>query len=191
MTRIARTAEQIEADGASPRSAAQQAQVEAWLASHEGKTIEEAIAADEIDAGAADGFMTATRQRAASVKTDGRSLSERFVDAMKQDAWDRAKQERAERSRLNVLIHGLESRHGLGEIVKLGDDYVVEVRDGGRTYDSLWTTVVNGEKTFHHHATQEAAILHLIARRHDSNPNTSACAAFYAGRILGLPETNA
>lgn len=61
MIRIARTAEQIEADGANPRSAAQQAQLESWLASHDGKSVTEAIAADEIDAYAADGFMTASR----------------------------------------------------------------------------------------------------------------------------------
>lgn len=56
----ARTVEQIEADGANPRSAAQQAQMERWLASHDGASIPQALAADEVDAYAADGFMTAS-----------------------------------------------------------------------------------------------------------------------------------
>lgn len=60
MARTARTAEQIQADGASPNSAAQQAQIEAWRAGHDGRTIQEAIDADQIDAYAADGFMTAS-----------------------------------------------------------------------------------------------------------------------------------
>ena len=64
-TVVPRTAAQIEADGANPRSAAQQAQLETWMAGHgilgHVGVTDLAIRVDEIDAYAADGFMTSTR----------------------------------------------------------------------------------------------------------------------------------
>jgi hypothetical protein len=62
MTNQARTAEQIIADGARPEAAAQQAQLERWISGHEQERpaddYVDYIVRDEIDAYAADGFMS-------------------------------------------------------------------------------------------------------------------------------------
>lgn len=71
------------------------------------------------------------------------------------------------------------------EIVKLGDDYLAKV-EGGTV--PMWTFVVNGKPTSWRYENQEDAILHLIAARYDSNPNSNYAAAHYAGRVLGRPD---
>lgn len=53
-----------------------------------------------------------------------------------------------------------------------------------------WTFVVAGKTSHWRHDRQEEAILHLIAARYDSNDSTSWNAAFFAGRVLGLPADN-
>lgn len=108
----------------------------------------------------------------------------------RRDAAAEQVQERADEScKVAEIVLGTGSHLGrerVGDVVKLGDDYLVQVmRNRSNT---TWTTVVGGERSSWHYHTQEAAILHLIARRHDDNPNSNASAAFYAGRVLGLPK---
>jgi hypothetical protein len=70
------------------------------------------------------------------------------------------------------------------------DVYVVEVL-GKDPDDPMWTTVVHGESDrmlFSGDAARWTAILHAIAQIH-SGSDSHATAAFYAGRVLGLPET--
>lgn len=113
-----------------------------------------------------------------------KTFAERQVEAAVEQARERV----AERDRVEKIVFGSRSaalRERMGEIVRLGDDYVVEVIKPGRT---TWTFVVNGQSSSWHHDTQERAILHLIAQRRDGNPNSNAHAAFYAGRVLGIPE---
>jgi hypothetical protein len=118
--------------------------------------------------------------------TARKSIQERLRDAAVEQAQERA----AERRRVEEIVFGsrsFDSSERIGDIVKLGDDYVVEVERTG--HDTTWTTVVAGKRSSWHHHTQEAAVLHLIARRYDDNPNSNAQAAFYAGRVLGIPQS--
>ncbi|MEU7978302.1 hypothetical protein AB0B63_07190 [Micromonospora sp. NPDC049081] len=80
------------------------------------------------------------------------------------------------------------SRKRVTDVITLGADHLVEVTDGDTV---LWTFVIDGKPTSWRHHTQEEAILHLIASRHDSNDSASANAAFYAGRVLGIPAAEA
>jgi hypothetical protein len=95
---------------------------------------------------------------------------------------------RAEKRRVAEIVLGPNPpiRRHLSEVIKLGDDYLIQVRDGNEP--PTWTTVVNGKRSIWLFPTQEEALLHLIARRGDDDENTSANAAHYAGRVLGLPE---
>lgn len=116
-----------------------------------------------------------------------KSIEERMRDAAVEQQRERA----AERRNVEKIVLGersFDSRERLGEIVNLGGDYVVEVGKTG--HDTTWTTVVAGKRTSWHHHTQEAAILHLIARRYDDNDNSNHQAAFYAGRVLGITATD-
>jgi hypothetical protein len=111
---------------------------------------------------------------------------------IQQDAVNAEARERAdERSRVEEIVIGkISNRHRgsgrLGEIVRLGADYLAEVIHGD---EITWTTVIGGKSGMWHHPTQEHAILHLIAQRYDANSNSNVSAAFYAGRVLGLPES--
>jgi hypothetical protein len=107
-----------------------------------------------------------------------------LLDRLRDAAVEQVREQQAEHRRIEKLVLGRDSRDRVTDLVKLGDDYVVEVtaRNGAIT----WTTVVNGEKTPYHHERQEDAVLHLIARRYDDNPNTNVNAACYAGRVLGV-----
>lgn len=106
-----------------------------------------------------------------------------MLDRLRDAAVEQVREQQAEHRRISDLVLGSDSRDRVTDLVKLGDDYMVEVtaRNGAIT----WTTVVNGEKTSFHHERQEDAVLHLIARRYDENPNTNIQAAFYASRVLG------
>jgi ABC-type uncharacterized transport system permease subunit len=113
-----------------------------------------------------------------------------FLDRQKDAALADLREQQAERARVADIVLGKNgSRSHVTEVIKLGNDYVVEVtaRDGK---SSTWTTVVNGERGYFHHLRQEGAILHLIASRYDSNANSNTQAAFYAGRVLGIPATD-
>lgn len=116
-----------------------------------------------------------------------------FLDRMKDAAYQRDQEQLAAHRRVRTLVLGEKNPFGsrIGDIVKLGDDYVVEVikRDKETGEDkSTWTTVVGGKaRSFHFH-TQEQAVLHLIARRYNDDDNSNHHAAFYAGRVLGIPD---
>lgn len=111
-----------------------------------------------------------------------KSIQERMRDAAVEQQQERF----AEHRKVTEIVLGSNrARRRVGEIVKLGDDYVVEVEDRDII---TWTTVVGGNGTPMHHHTQEMAVLDLIARRHDPNPSSTAAAAFYAGRVLGINQ---
>lgn len=107
-------------------------------------------------------------------------------------AAERVRKEHEEHSLVAELVLGKDSsRRGryVEQFVKLGEDYLVLVKGGFSDPNGLmWTFVVNGEANHWYHRTQEEAILHLIAARHDKNPNSNGQAAFYAGRVLGVRE---
>lgn len=113
--------------------------------------------------------------------TDAHTL---ILDRMREAALTQVREQQAEMRRVEQLVLGDNSRDRVTELTKLGDDYVVEVRQPNGCI--TWTTVVDGEKTPFRHERQEDAVLHLIARRYDDNPNTSLDAAYYAGRVLGV-----
>lgn len=110
-----------------------------------------------------------------------------FLDRRKDAALAEIRERGAEHRRIEEIVLAGNSRNRVTEVIRLEGDYLAQVegRDGATT----WTTVVNGERSTWHHHTQEEAILHLIARRYDPNPNSNASAAFYAGRVLGIPQT--
>lgn len=115
------------------------------------------------------------------------------ITAIQYDAAaNRIREESKEHSLVAELILGKDSsRRGryVEQFVKLGEDYLVLVKGGFSDPNGLmWTFVVNGEANHWYHRTQEEAILHLIAARHDKNPNSNGQAAFYAGRVLGVRE---
>lgn len=108
-----------------------------------------------------------------------------FLDRQRDAALAEMAEQQAERSRIAALVLGASrGRRHVADLVKLGDDYLVEVTNGD---DTKWTTVVNGKDSIWYHPRQEDAILYLIARRYDDSDNASQAAAFYAGRVLGVP----
>lgn len=105
------------------------------------------------------------------------------IDLMKEAAYERWQQESAERREVEKVILGERPvRARIGEMVKLGDDYAVQVIRGD---EATWTTVVGGKRSPFHHLTQELAVLHLIARRHEERGADTA--VIYAARVLGIP----
>jgi hypothetical protein len=108
-----------------------------------------------------------------------------FLDMQRDAALEQVRQQSDERQRVRDLVIGKRRHESLGDLVRLGDDYVAEIIRGD---DITWATVLSGQPDSWRHLTQEQAILHLIAKRYDSNPNSNINAAFYAGRVLGLPE---
>jgi hypothetical protein len=120
-----------------------------------------------------------------STNTEHKSFQEIQLEA----ALSRLQEQAAERRKVAQIVLGpnSQSRRRVGEIVKLGDDYIAEVRDGKQP--ATWTTVVNGKADSWLFHSQEEAVLYLIARRHSGDdPNSAPNAAFYAGRVLGIPE---
>lgn len=114
-----------------------------------------------------------------------------IVERMKEAAYEQSRERQAEWSRVAEIVLGkaISRREYLGEVVKLGEDFVVEVEHHGS--EPSWTTVVGGKKSTWHQRTQEEAVLYLIARRYDANDNSHLHAAFYAGRVLGVPDSDA
>lgn len=107
-----------------------------------------------------------------------------FLDVQRDAALAQIREQADELLRVQKVALGDNSRDRVTEVVKLGEDYVVEVTEPkGRV---LWTTVVDGQGCSQYHERQEDAVLHLIARRYDPNPNTNLDAAYYAGRVLGV-----
>ena len=120
----------------------------------------------------------------------GLSFSDRRKAAITEAALAEYQERGEELRRIEDLVLGTNRRGGrrVSELVKLGNDYLVKVEDGDSAqWTPAWTTVVNGEANSWYHERQEKAMLHLIARRYDDNPNSNVNAAHYAGRVLGLP----
>jgi hypothetical protein len=113
-------------------------------------------------------------------------IQERMRDAAVEQAQERA----AEHRRVADIVLGSRRnpRCRVVDVVRLGGDFVVEVQPG-HDQPAVWTTVVGDARGNEYFTTQELAVLHLVARRYDDNPNTSTRAAFYAGRVLGIPQT--
>lgn len=69
-----------------------------------------------------------------------------------------------------------------GDVLLLGDNEgVVEIhtKDG-----SLWAAVVNGRRPREYQFNRDAALLHLLAIKHES---AATQAHIYAARVIGLP----
>lgn len=117
------------------------------------------------------------------------------ITAIQYDAAaERIREESDEHNEVTALVvgkHASDRGRRVEQYVKLGEDYVVLVADGkltARVDRPMWTFTVRGKPVNFFHATQEQAILHLLASRYDPNPNTNHLAAFYAGRMLGIAE---
>ena len=110
-----------------------------------------------------------------------------FVQRQKDAALARINAERAKRRELERIVIGDHGRNGwLGEVVPIGDDWLVQVCRRDR--DPIWETVVAGKADHWQHDDQERALLHLIARRHTTSATDAYTAAVYAARVLGIPE---
>lgn len=107
-----------------------------------------------------------------------KTMAERLRDAAVSQAQERA----AERRSVEEVVLGtFTARRRIGEIVRIGDDYVVQVENGK---DVTWTTLVGGKTSHEHFYQLEHALLHLLSRRHGGDGTD---AAFFAARVLGMP----
>lgn len=107
-----------------------------------------------------------------------------FLTRMKEAAYERQLEETQQRRQVEGIVLGKNpGRDRLGDVTKLGDDYVVEVID--RDGRSSWATVVGGTDSFWRWESQEIAVLALIARRYGDR---DAAAVPYAARVLNIPE---
>lgn len=110
-----------------------------------------------------------------------------FLDRQKDAALAMIQEQTAERRRIEQIVLGdNRQRRNVTEVIKLGNDHLVKVVDRDDT--ARWTFVIDGKANNWYHQEQEDAILHLIAARYDDNPNSNVQAAFYAGRVLGVPS---
>ncbi|MEU0078473.1 hypothetical protein ABZY58_11305 [Micromonospora tulbaghiae] len=109
------------------------------------------------------------------------------LDRMKTAAYERENERRAEERAIEEIVLGKNPnrRTRVTNVVKIGDDYVVEVTDKGEV---RWTFVVFGVAGRYYHDSQELAILHLIASRYDDNLNTNIGWTAAAARVLGITE---
>lgn len=120
-----------------------------------------------------------------------------FLDQQRDAALQQIREQQAEFTRIaNIVIPERRDalRHSarrVSDLVKLGDnDFLVEVTDRHKgAVQVAWTTVIGGKSCIYYFHTQDEALLHLVARRHD--PDSDGAAAFYAGRVLGLPAADA
>lgn len=108
-------------------------------------------------------------------------MSDAILNRMKDAAYEQWRTESAQRRDLETTLKLMRGDR-LGDVVRLGDDFVVEVHSRGD--DATWTTVVRGERNPRHWDSQEEAVLHLIARRHGDRDGESVP---YAARVLGIP----
>lgn len=118
-----------------------------------------------------------------------------IIDRMKDAAYEQIRAQQDEFDRIADLVIGSDRRSSrrVTEVINLGDDHLVEVTDKNRQTgedETTWTFVIGSKASNWHHHTQEHAILHLIATRHDPDPNSNHQAAFYAGRVLGVPNND-
>jgi hypothetical protein len=112
-----------------------------------------------------------------------------IMDRLRDAALERDQQRQDEHRRVSNIVLGEKrnTRRSVTEVINLGGDYLVQVADHDDNTES-WTFVVGGKTSNWFHGRQEDAVLHLIASRYDDNPNSNVSAAFYAGRVLGLPS---
>lgn len=111
-----------------------------------------------------------------------------FIERQKEAALAEVRERNEEHRRIADIVLGANNPTGrrVTEVIRLGDDYLVQSVGKGGT---AWTFVVDDQRTSWVHVRQEDAILHLIASRYDTNPNSNHAAAFYAGRVLGIDRT--
>lgn len=116
-----------------------------------------------------------------------------FIERQKENAVAEIRERNADRKRVAAIVLGdnYRGRRHVTEVINLGGDYLVAVTERNPAGEDVttWTTVVGDKRTHDHHHRQDEAILHLVARRHDNSGSDSVSAAYYAGRILGLPTT--
>jgi hypothetical protein len=132
--------------------------------------------------------MTAT-----SDHTDARPFN--FIERQKEGALAQIREQQAEFARVADIVLPKPASGGLrnttrrvSDVITIGADHLVEVTDRHKGVEEVtWTTVVGDKRSIHYFHKQDEALLHLIARRHDDNENGSSDAAFYAGRVLGVP----
>jgi hypothetical protein len=112
-----------------------------------------------------------------------------FLEARREAALAELRERAAEHRKVADIVIGTDhhTRRGrsVGEIVKLGSDYVVEVQ-GDTPRGAPWTVVESSKATSWYFHTQEEAVLYLLALRH----NRDHTAVYYAGLILNLPRTD-
>ena len=109
-----------------------------------------------------------------------------IIDQMRDAAYERENEQRKVERAVAEIVLGKNpgGRKRVTAVIPLGDDHLVELSVEGKVW---WTFVVNDMRGSRYHFTQEQAILHLIATRHDHNPDTSYAMAVAAGRVLGIP----
>ncbi|TDC34239.1 hypothetical protein E1211_17995 [Micromonospora sp. 15K316] len=121
--------------------------------------------------------------------TSTSSTPQSFFDRQRDAALAEIVEQRREFQRVAELVIPSDPRRRntsrVTNVIRLGDDHLVEVTDQDNR--TRWTFVVGERTTSWYHHRQEDAILHLIAARYDGNPNSNYAAAFYAGRVLGVP----
>lgn len=111
-------------------------------------------------------------------------------DAQREAALAEMQAQSAERAKVHdLLISARDHGRRLGDLIKIGEDYVAQViddRSGG--FGTTWATIVAGKDDSYRYRDVEHALLHLVARRYVSGHSDAAGAAFYAGRVLGMPD---
>lgn len=124
--------------------------------------------------------------------TDTRSFADRRRDAVLLSA----RQQSGRLAKVGALVIGDRRPEYVADVIEYDvpnpastdidrDSYVVEVgRAGGAT---SWTTVHLGKTDRTYFADRDVATLHLIAQRHGA-ADSHASAAFYAARLLRVPE---
>lgn len=153
----------------------------------EGRDAGDPLTADGVDALLSRSPLTeqAAREDREMTSTD-QSARPSFVERQKEAALAEVRERHEEFRRVADIVLGANStQRRVTEVIRLGDDFLVQIVGKGGT---AWTFVVDDQRTSWVHERQENAILHLIAARHDPNPNSNHAAAFYAGRVLGVPS---
>lgn len=107
-----------------------------------------------------------------------------FLDRRKATALERLYEQANDRQRVTAIVLRKNSPDRVDEVIRLGDDYLVEITKPDATV--VWATVVGSKDDSWRHRTQEEAILHLIARRYNNDPDSNYAAAFHAARVLGI-----
>lgn len=115
------------------------------------------------------------------------TMFDTILERQKEAALDEVRQRAAEHHRVANLVLGANHNRTrrVDTVINIEGDYLVKVVDGDKTQ---WTFVVDGKTTMWYYQRHEDALLHMIAARFDPNPNTNTQAAYYAGRVLGIPN---